>query len=134
MAGNHAREQAHVVVQDVRQDRHRGEVDDPSTRLAKQQQEKEHSLLVHLQYRGGRVEVERDGGNDDHRLLKDVITPNQLPLIDELCLQRVEASLRLFRRNAERGPIHDITPEKCGFSPRPRCVEIIAPGAADGQW
>ena len=71
--GDHARQQRQVVVDDALVDRPAGDEDQVQPRLAQQQQQEEHPLLVDLDERAGRRRVVgRDRRHDDERLARQV--------------------------------------------------------------
>ena len=91
---DHAREQVEVVVDDARQDRLRGDVDEPRARLAQEQEQEQEALLVGLEHRAASGRACRgERRDDDDRLLVLVQPLDRLPQRDEPRLQLVEGRL-----------------------------------------
>ena len=90
MSGEHTGKEIEVVVQDVRMNLLRRDVNDPRARLPQEQQKKEEAffkrLLPHAAQPG--VDVHRRHDHDRLRIL--IHAPNRLPERNELGLQGVE--------------------------------------------
>ena len=103
MRGDHARQQVEVVVDDARQDRQGGDVDEPGPRLPEQEQQEEKAFLVGLHGRAAPVaDVDRQGRDDDDRLLVLVQPLDRLPERDEAGLELVEGRRRHRARLSRR--------------------------------
>src|SRR4029453_16689889 len=89
------RQKAEVVVDDVRLNGQRGDVDQARTRLSQQEEEKEEALLVRLLMLPLQHSIDRQGRDDDDRLGIWIEGLDGVPEGNQLVLERLELRSRV---------------------------------------
>jgi hypothetical protein len=69
MTRNHPRQEIEIVIDDVRMNHLRGDINQPRARLSQQQEQKQEALFVSLQLRTRAIKINRQRRYDDDRLL-----------------------------------------------------------------
>jgi len=101
LAGDDARQQVQVIIDDLLEDGLRGDVDQPGARLAEQEQEEEIAFLIGLEDGAAQRQVERKRRYDDDGLRVLIEGANRTPERHKPGLEHLEARLGLVRRQAQ---------------------------------